>query len=332
MINIEFDKSDYLANLLPLADSLKTRISNNSITIPYSTGTGFAWAEQLPCGISVMVFEGLINEDYIVARKQSTEQCFLLELNEIVEPKDGGRRKLPANALTQSSVMLNDTLQPAEYFVPEGTNVSSVKFLFDKENLKALLPDEVVEDLVSNYFPSAIKNEVLEPVDRVYRVMLDDLLSEKIEHPLRINFIQNRVLLLLEKYLLKMYNKKNVIAGKRNRDDEIARLTQIEGLLVKDFSIAPPTIDELSRISAMSPTKLKNDFKSVYGLPIYEYYQKNRMLKAKSLLLEKKYSIKEVGMMVGYSNLSHFANTFKKEFGILPSELASKDGMLVYNL
>jgi AraC-like DNA-binding protein len=55
------------------------------------------------------------------------------------------------------------------------------------------------------------------------------------------------------------------------------------------------------------------------------------MLKAKSLLLEGQYSIKEVGMLVGYSNLSHFANTFKKEFGILPSELTSKDGMLVYN-
>jgi AraC-like DNA-binding protein len=321
-----------LANLISLAESLKTRITNNFITIPSAVGSGFAWAERLPNGISIMVYSGLLNEDYNVTRKQSDEQFFLLELNEVIEPKEYSRRRLPANALTQSSVMLNDTSHPAEYMVAEGTKVSSVKFLFNKENLNSLLNQEIVEDLVNNYFPSAIKHEVLEPIDRIYRVMLDDLLVERIDHPLRLNFIQNRVLLLLEKYLLKLYNKKNIIPGKRNKDDEIARLTQIEGLLVKDFSVAPPTIDELSRISAMSPTKLKNDFKSVFGLPIYEYYQKNRMLKAKSLLLEKKYSIKEVGMMVGYSNLSHFANTFKKEFGILPSELASKDGMLVYNL
>ena len=58
-------------------------------------------------------------------------------------------------------------------------------------------------------------------------------------------------------------------------------------------------------------------------MPIYEYYQKNRMMRAKALLQEEVYSIKHVGMMVGYSNLGHFAASFKKEFGILPSELVN---------
>lgn len=332
MINIEFEKSDYPDNLISLAEGLKTRITGNSITIPNSQGEGFAWAEKLPCGISVMVFEGSLKEDYTLRRKQTDNQYFILELNEVTPPPDNKRRNLPAHALVQSSVILTETLHTSEYLVPEGTKVCSVKFLFSVDHLRTLINDEIAEDLADNYFPGAIKNEPLEPIDRIYRVMLDDLLVNKIDHPLRLNFIQNRVLLLLEKYILNLYSKKTGSAGKRNKDDEIARLMQIEGLLVKDFSVAPPTIGELSRISAMSPTKLKNDFKSVYGLPIYEYYQKNRMLKAKSLLLESKYSIKEVGMQVGYSNLSHFANTFKKEFGILPSELASKDGMLVYNL
>jgi AraC-like DNA-binding protein len=106
---------------------------------------------------------------------------------------------------------------------------------------------------------------------------------------------------------------------------------KVEALLVKNFALTPPTIEELSRISAMSPTKLKNNFKALYGLPIYKYYQKNRMLKAKTLLISGEYTIKEVGVMVGYSNLSHFASTFEKEFGYLPSEIAAKDGVLVYS-
>ncbi len=115
------------------------------------------------------------------------------------------------------------------------------------------------------------------------------------------------------------------------RSDETLRLMKVEALLVKNFAAAPPTIEELARISAMSPTKLKTDFKAQYGLPIYEYYQKNRMIKAKSLLVLGKHTIREVGIMVGYSNLSHFANTFKKEFGYLPSEITAKDGVLVYS-
>ena len=128
---------------------------------------------------------------------------------------------------------------------------------------------------------------------------MNDFLVEKIDHPLRMNFIQNRILLLLEKFIIKLYQRKEVTAGKvKSNEDEIARLMKVEGLLVRDFSIAPPTIDELSRISAMSPTKLKNDFKQVYGMPIYEYYQKNRMLRGKIAVVEGKYSIKEVGIMV----------------------------------
>ncbi len=61
----------------------------------------------------------------------------------------------------------------------------------------------------------------------------------------------------------------------------------------------------------------------MYGMPIYEYYQKNRMMRAKALLQEEKHAIKQVGIMVGYTNLGHFAASFRKEFGILPSELVN---------
>lgn len=334
MITVEFEKPDCVANLQALAEATKARITDNSLTIPQSIGDGFAWAENLPCGMSVMVFEGQFKDDYSIERNHDEPFHYTLELVEVTPPTDevSKRRKLPANALIQSSVSIIDNVRSSQILVPQGTKVSSVKIIFTINDLKCILDDESVNDLVQTQFPSVIKNHLLEPIDRIYRVMLDDLFAAKIDHPLRINFIQNRVLLLLEKFILKLYTKKEGVTGKRNKDDEVARLMQIEGLLVKDFSVAPPTIGELSRLSAMSPTKLKNDFKNTYGLPIYEYYQKNRMLKAKSLLLEGQHSIKEVGMLVGYSNLSHFANTFKKEFGILPSELTSKDGMLVYNL
>jgi AraC-like DNA-binding protein len=42
---------------------------------------------------------------------------------------------------------------------------------------------------------------------------------------------------------------------------------------------------------------------------------------ARDLLLRGDYSVKEVGLQVGYSNLSNFAAAFKKEFKLLPSEI-----------
>ena len=45
------------------------------------------------------------------------------------------------------------------------------------------------------------------------------------------------------------------------------------------------------------------------------------MNRAKVLLMSQKYSIKEIGNQLGYTNLSNFAAAFKKEFNSLPSQL-----------
>jgi AraC-like DNA-binding protein len=77
----------------------------------------------------------------------------------------------------------------------------------------------------------------------------------------------------------------------------------------------------LARMAAMSPSKLKTSFRDVYGLPIYQYFQKHRMNKAKAMLLSQKYNVREVGIDVGFSNLSNFAKAFKKSFDQLPSDI-----------
>jgi AraC-like DNA-binding protein len=73
-------------------------------------------------------------------------------------------------------------------------------------------------------------------------------------------------------------------------------------------------------MALMSATKLKNIFKKAFGMSMYEYYQKNRMHKAKELLCSGKYSVSQVGVMIGYRNLSNFSNAFKKEFNYLPKD------------
>jgi AraC-like DNA-binding protein len=83
----------------------------------------------------------------------------------------------------------------------------------------------------------------------------------------------------------------------------------------------PPTIKELAKEVAMSESKLKKIFKTVFGLPPYEYFQKHRMQKARIMLLSGDHSIKDVGYTLGYSNLSNFTLAFKKEFKMLPSDL-----------
>jgi AraC-like DNA-binding protein len=99
-------------------------------------------------------------------------------------------------------------------------------------------------------------------------------------------------------------------------------MMEVESQLVQSFEKPPLTIDQLAVKFAIGTSKLKRHFKQVYGLPVYEYFQKHRMQRAKEMLLSGDFSVKEAGYKLGYQNLSNFANAFKKEFGVLPSEVS----------
>lgn len=104
-------------------------------------------------------------------------------------------------------------------------------------------------------------------------------------------------------------------------NDEINRIKKVESLLLRDFSSIPPSINILAKQAAMSVSKLKSVFKEMYGMPVYKYFQKHRMQKAKAMLLSKNYSLKTVSAEVGYANTANFVKAFRKVFEQSPEEL-----------
>ena len=81
------------------------------------------------------------------------------------------------------------------------------------------------------------------------------------------------------------------------------------------------TIEELSKEFGVSPTKLKMDFKHLFGTTIYKFYNQARMDEAYRRLKSGQYSVSEVGYDLGYSSLSKFSSMFKKVHGILPNDV-----------
>jgi len=142
------------------------------------------------------------------------------------------------------------------------------------------------------------------------------------DNPMRLAVIQNRIMLLIERFFLRLYErKKNSYFNIPLSKADIGRVMEVEAVLTKDVFEPAPTISQLARMVSISESKLKKDFKLIYGVPVYEYFQKVRMQAAKDKLLAGGHSVKEVAMELGYSNLSNFTIAFKKEFGLLPSKL-----------
>ena len=79
------------------------------------------------------------------------------------------------------------------------------------------------------------------------------------------------------------------------------------------------TINKLAKWSNTSPNYIQQIFKKEFATTPRNYLINYRLLQAKNMLKQNKYSIKEVAYNTGWSDQHYFANCYKKYFGISPS-------------
>lgn len=99
--------------------------------------------------------------------------------------------------------------------------------------------------------------------------------------------------------------------------DEYRILQEVHDRMLEDFS-HPPTLSQMAKEVGINETKLKRDFKVVYGMPIYRYFKKAKLHRAMELLRITDLSVGEVAFRCGYSSQGQFSAAFRNEFGITP--------------
>lgn len=99
--------------------------------------------------------------------------------------------------------------------------------------------------------------------------------------------------------------------------DDIDRIYYAKEILTESLD-NPPSLIELARQVGLNDYKLKLGFRQVFGTTAFSYLHQQRMEKARQLLLEGQMNVKEVARAVGYTNQSHFATAFRKQFGTNP--------------
>jgi AraC-like DNA-binding protein len=329
VVKIEFDHTDYAELLDYYAAAFKTKVKNNKLELPPDVGTGFIKLIELPNGLQGLVSDYTVNQDLLLTRSKINKDYFTLRFDEVIIPDavaiDTEDASMTEINPVRSAVFLGSTKFDWMFLSTKGTRVKGVNILFSKEWLEQFLEVESVGDLIKKYLSLKMSAFNYEPMDMEYKRILAEIVETNVDPAFETLIIQNRVMLLLERFFTRIYYKmSDMHFDVKLSNEDINRLKMIEKELVKDFSIEPPGITKLARLAAMSPSKLKNSFKEIYGLPVYQYFQKHRMNKAKAMLLSRKYSVREVGIELGYSNLSNFAKAFKKSFDQLPSDLLDR--------
>lgn len=137
-------------------------------------------------------------------------------------------------------------------------------------------------------------------------------------------------LLALIKSQLKNREKARSILGKATQTDEIeenilspqdnAFMTDLYHLMENELSNPELDVARMTELLRISRTKFYYKVKGLTGENPSIFFKTYKLNRAAELIAEGKYTISEIADMTGFNTLSHFSKSFKKQFGVTPSE------------
>lgn len=123
---------------------------------------------------------------------------------------------------------------------------------------------------------------------------------------------------------------KSKFSGSQQQDDKIEKIemkssdeiliAKIMKVINADLSNPDLNVEMLANSVGMSRVHMHRKLKELTNQSARDFIRGIRLKQAASLLTSKKLSVSEVAYATGFSNLSHFSNSFKEFYGVSPSE------------
>jgi AraC-like DNA-binding protein len=325
MLVFEYTISTFTQLLQDFSLLTGSPVQNNKVIVPEKYGSGYFRLLELPGGLQALQIDISFKEGFLVRRSKSDKEYYVFACDKIYDTKEV-RVNIDAESFEEdnpvrSAMYLVSFLSDLEQYAAPGFNLKSLRVIIPKEWLARYLKLDKVEEGLQRYLALKVASITAKSIDYESETILSELFDTDDGHHLNPMYQQNRIMKLIEIFFSWMYDQmSNLHFANDISKDDIKKMIEAEAALVNDFSIPAPTITELAALTAMSESKFKKNFKLVYGSPPYEYFQKKRMAKARDLFLAGNHSIKDVGYLMGYANISNFSIAFKKEFNLLPGD------------
>lgn len=99
-----------------------------------------------------------------------------------------------------------------------------------------------------------------------------------------------------------------------------AFMKELYDLMEKEMANSELDVTNMTKLMMMSRTKFYYKVKGLTGENPGAFFKRYKLNRAAQLLMEHKYTVSEIADMTGFSTLAHFSTSFKKQFGVSPSE------------
>ncbi len=128
----------------------------------------------------------------------------------------------------------------------------------------------------------------------------------------------------LKNFIIDLYEKVNIYSykNKLTRSKIIAK--DVKKFIDNNYQNQELNIDKIAKAVFVNSSYLRSTFKKEFNLTVIEYLTNIRMQKAKELLKSGNIKHAEIARIIGYKDSSYFSKSFKKYFGISPSEYENR--------
>ncbi|WP_299781507.1 AraC family transcriptional regulator [uncultured Formosa sp.] len=280
--------------------------------------------EMVLDGIKINVRNGLITPPFIV----DVEHDFpFLKIHFEIE---GSSRYTPRNDKSVAVYIPHGHYN--FFFLPEVngrleydcTKRKTLEILFTKDYLERVFGQTFKN--INAEFGEALEKDMpflmwkqSKPITSQLHLIIEEIVNCKYKECIKKAYLESKITEILSIFFDCLTHKKKHQEQHVNKDDYL-KIIHAESIIQKNIK-NPPSILELSHITGINQFKLKQNFKLIFGKPIFTYITELRMEKAKKLITEKGYNITEASYAIGYKNPQHFTAAFKKTHNYLPSKL-----------
>ncbi len=331
VFNLNYKYADLFTYAEQLAAELNVSFDENEIIYPSHIAKGYSKFFKINDYLSYQVVHYTTVQRMVFNRIPSSKNNITIAFINFSFVKSDNLisnfNEIALNDSSLGSIHCKSTLLSESLIIEPGIEIKVILVLL-KENWAqnilsdSLLENKILHQLIQKKAELNLRKEFLSPEQlKLFTKVFQGNNSILMENL----FYDSKVLNLLESFLKEVLNKEDSESPYLYASyEDIQMLQRAEHFINENLMKPFPGVELLSRISCMCRTKFINLFQKVYGLSSFEYSQKKRLAIAYDYLNSGKYFVIDTAQIIGYAGANNFAVAFKKEFGILPSELLER--------
>jgi AraC-like DNA-binding protein len=195
--------------------------------------------------------------------------------------------------------------------------VLSKDYYFHLIDKQSSLQEDFVQDMEKGQFLSFVQEDMTVTPEMMR--IIGELKDNQKTGELRRLHTEAKVMELLI-CQLEQFNAENKDPRRLLKGADIEKLEQARVILENNLTNTP-TQKKLAMDVMLNESKLRRGFKDYFGTTIHDYSVRLRMEYARKLLIEERRSIYETAEITGFTHQNNFSSSFKKYFGISPSDI-----------